>query len=300
MKGLFIRESNEVIEKVVKQGEVLSLIAKGDGIEVMHLIIRSGETFSISPGEDAELMEFFYILEGSATILEGGRLLDKGCYCYVHYLEGTVFLKANEETIMIYVSSRPVFHLLSEEINELNNINKLVEEKDMCTYEHNNRLADYSIKIGKKINLSEERLDTLYFSALFHDLGKINVPDEILKKPGRLTSEEFEFVKKHPTDGKNIVIKTYMSKIADVIEQHHERLNGTGYPNGLKGNQILVEAKIIAIVDSFDAMISERPYKEKMAVEAVIDELKSLCDIYYDKNIVNIFEQILIEENILK
>jgi HD-GYP domain-containing protein (c-di-GMP phosphodiesterase class II) len=124
-----------------------------------------------------------------------------------------------------------------------------------------------------------------------------NVPDDVLKKPGRLTPEEFEFIKKHPSDGKEIVVNTYMNNISEIIEQHHERLNGTGYPKGLKGDQILVEAKIIAIVDSFDAMISERPYKKGIPIKKVIEELKSLRDIYYDKNIVDIFEQILIEEN---
>jgi HD-GYP domain-containing protein (c-di-GMP phosphodiesterase class II) len=297
LKGIFIRQSNEVIEKVAKQGEILSLLAKGDGVEIMHQTIRAGETFAISPGESPELMEFYYILEGSITVLSDDRRLDKGCYFYVHYLEDTVYFKANKETMMLYVSSQPVFHLLSEEINELTNICKLVEEKDKYTLEHNKRLVDYSIKVGRRMNLSEERLDTLYYAALFHDLGKINIPDEILSKPGKLTPEEFEIIKKHPSDGKNLVVKTYLKETAEIIEQHHERLNGTGYPNGLKEEQILTEAKIIAVVDSFDAMISERPYKKAMPVKDVIDELKSLCNILYDKSIVDIFEQILIEEN---
>lgn len=297
LRGLFIKESNEAIERVEKMGEVLSLMAKGDGVEIIHQIIKKGVTFSISPGDDSELMEFYYILEGSATMLANGKVLDKGCYFYVHHLEDIVYFKANEETIMLYVSTQPVFHLLSEEINELTNILKLVEEKDVYTYEHDKRLVDYSIKLGKRINLPEERMDNLYFAALFHDLGKINVPNEILKKPGKLTSEEFEFIKRHPSDGKKIVIKTYLSKIGEIIEQHHERLNGTGYPKGLKANQILLEAKIISVVDSFDAMTSERIYKKLMPVKAAIDELKSLCGIYYDKIIVDNFEQILIEEN---
>lgn len=297
MKGLFINENNSVVEGTGIRGDGLNLIARGDGSEVMLQSTKCGKTFAVSPGEERDLMEFFYLLEGSVKIKHNGMILNKGNHFYVHCLEEAVYLEAMEDTTILYVSSRPVFDLLSEEINKFTSILQSVADKDMCTYEHNYRLADYSVKIGKRLNLSDERLDVLYNAALFHDLGKINVPDEILKKSGRLTLEEFELIKKHPSYGKQIVADTYLSNISDIIEQHHERLNGTGYPHGLKGNQILIEAMIIAIVDSFDAMISERPYKKSMPIEAVMGELKSLCDVFYDKNLMDIFEKILIEEN---
>lgn len=131
--------------------------------------------------------------------------------------------------------------------------------------------------------------------ALFHDIGKINIPDEVLKKPGKLTPEEFEYVKWHPIDGAEMVNGTFLEGVADIIRQHHERIDGSGYPDGLKGDQILIEAKIIAVVDSFDAMTSKRSYRNAFTREKALEELKSLAGIKYDAKLVEIFENCIKE-----
>lgn len=177
---------------------------------------------------------------------------------------------------------------------------KSVMEKDMYTHEHNNRLHGYSMQIAKKFNLSGEKMDNLLFAAMFHDVGKINVPDYILQKPGSLSEEEFEYIKLHPSDGKTIISKTHIKRVGNIIEQHHERLDGSGYPRGLKNKEIMWEAKVIAVADSYDAMTSDRPYRKAMAPNIAIRELESLVDIHYEKDVVEVFKSILIEQGIIE
>jgi len=300
MAGLYIGQNNLCIEKVSKKSEELSLLAKGDGTEVMLQKIKADKFFVLSPGDD-ELMEFFYVLDGTITYEHGNecKIIQKGDYFYTSKLNEDICFKTNTEVSMIYFSTRPVFHLLSDEIEELNKISAMIEKKDMYTQQHNWRVHNFCFKIANKINLSKGRLENLFYSALYHDIGKINVPDEILLKAGALTDKEYEFIKKHPADGRKLVERTYLREIGEIIEQHHERLDGSGYPYGLKGDEICLEAKIVAILDSFDAMISDRPYRKGMAPSAAMEELKRLAGIHYDRKILEVFEEVLKEEGIL-
>jgi putative nucleotidyltransferase with HDIG domain len=131
-------------------------------------------------------------------------------------------------------------------------------------------------------------MENLTWAALLHDIGKIDIPDDILKKPTRLTKEEFEIIKKHPVRGAELVKDTFLEQISTIIEQHHERIDGSGYPYGLKDDEILLEAKILAVADSFDAMTSKRPYREAIEVSKALDELRKLAGVTYDKEIVKL------------
>lgn len=175
-----------------------------------------------------------------------------------------------------------------------------VMRKDIYTYEHNNRLHGYSFKIGKKLNLNKDTMEKLTFAALFHDIGKINVPDYILQKPGSLSEDEFDFIRMHPTDGKQIIAEIYANGIGDIIEQHHERIDGSGYPLGLKNGEILWEAKIIAVADSYDAMTTDRPYRKAMSPKIAFEELESLVGTHYERDVVEVFKSVLIEQGVIE
>ncbi len=144
-----------------------------------------------------------------------------------------------------------------------------------------------------------KNIDNLVIASILHDVGKINVPEEILNKPGGLTDEEYAIIKKHPADGAEMVKDTYYADISDIIHQHHERLNGSGYPCGLKGEDITIGAKIIGVSDSYDAMTDDRSYRNAYTPEYAMDELKRLSGILYEPNVVNALEQVLIEDGIL-
>lgn len=301
MSGLYLSRRCEYIERVSKQGEELSLLAKGDGVEVMTQKILPGLVFSIDPGEDSSLMEFFYILDGKVLWDNGEENLEmgRGDYYYVQDLKEPVHFRTLSEVSLLYVASQPVFHLLSNEIEKLTDMLRQVEKKDMYTHEHDVRLKDYSVRIGEKLRLSQKQLDVLFYAASFHDIGKINVPDEILKKPGKLTKEEFEYIKKHPLDGVNILINTFIKESVRAILEHHERLDGSGYPHGLKEDGICLEAKIIAVVDTYDAMTSDRPYRKGIEPNTALEEIKGLVGRHYDQRVVECLEEILKEDGIV-
>lgn len=150
-----------------------------------------------------------------------------------------------------------------------------IEAKDSLTNGHINRVAYWAEKIGKRLALSEAELEILRKGATLHDIGKIGIPDSILNKPGALSNEEFEIMKTHTVIGEKIIrnLKS-CENIKSIIRHHHEKLNGCGYPDGIKGPQINLYTRIVAIVDIYDALIADRPYRKAMKQEqafAILD-----------------------------
>ena len=142
-----------------------------------------------------------------------------------------------------------------------------VEAKDIYAQGHSLRVSDMAVALGKKMDLSEEEIDALHLGGILHDIGKISVPGEILNRPGKLTPDELEIVKTHPDASCNMCfpLQKSLGLALDVIRHHHEKLDGSGYPDGLKEDEISVIARIAAIVDIFDALISNRPYRSAMS-----------------------------------
>jgi HD-GYP domain-containing protein (c-di-GMP phosphodiesterase class II) len=166
-----------------------------------------------------------------------------------------------------------------------------IDEKDPYTRGHSGRVAKYSIIIGEYMNLDSEELDRLRISALLHDVGKIGVDDRVLKKPGKLTDEEFELMKQHPTKGANIMRPVAQLKdMLPGIELHHERMDGAGYPHGLLGDQIPMMARIIAVADTFDAITTNRPYQTAMDIQFARDRIHSLAISKFDPEVVAALE----------
>jgi len=153
-----------------------------------------------------------------------------------------------------------------------------VDEKDPYTRGHSDRVTRYSLMIGKELNLEAAFLETLQISAQLHDVGKIGIEDRILKKPGALTAEEFEVMKTHTTKGANILRPvTQLAEMLPGIELHHEALDGRGYPYGLKGDQIPLLARVIAVADTFDALTTNRPYQTAHTPEEALKIIQNLA-----------------------
>jgi HD-GYP domain-containing protein (c-di-GMP phosphodiesterase class II) len=300
MKGLYLGKQDSCIERVEKKVEKLSLLAKGDGVEIMRQTVQPNIVFHIDPGQDEGLMEFFYIINGTITCESKGEALtlETGDYFYVKDLKEKAYFKTATEVSILYVSNQPVFHFLSNMIKDITETRMQVEEKDMYTHDHGLRLQEFSLRIGEKLHLSKSHLARLGYAAVFHDLGKINVPDQVLNKPGKLTFEEFECIKKHPADGEALIKDTFLKDSAPGILQHHERLDGSGYPSRLKGDEICLDARIIAVVDTYDAMTSDRPYRKGMDPKVALAEIRSLVGKHYDEKVVKCFEEVLKEEGL--
>ena len=163
-----------------------------------------------------------------------------------------------------------------------------VETRDAYTAGHQRRVTSLARSIAQEMGMSENDVDGLRMAGVIHDLGKISVPGEILNKPGKLTNLEFDLIKIHPQTGFDILKNiNFQWPIAQIVLQHHERLDGSGYPHGLRGEDILQEAKILAVSDVVEAMSSHRPYRATLGIDMALDEITINKNILYDADIVD-------------
>jgi len=169
-----------------------------------------------------------------------------------------------------------------------------VDAKDHYTYGHSKKVSKYATDIAEALGYSQERIATLRAAALLHDIGKIGVSDRLLTKPGPLSDEEWEPIRAHPKLG--VAILKHVESLSGclaAIQYHHERYDGTGYPSGLKGENIPLDARIMAVADSYDAMTSLRPYRQgKFTTEQALAELKCCAGKQFDPRIVEVFASI--------
>lgn len=169
-----------------------------------------------------------------------------------------------------------------------------VEAKDPYTKGHSDRVSQYSVLIGKKLGLNEETLKTLRIGGLFHDIGKIGIPDSILLKDSKLTPEEYSEIKHHPSIGTHILSNaTIFADIIPVVKYHHERFDGRGYPENLRGEEIPLVARIAAVADAFDAMSSRRTYRNSLDMETIVGELEKNAGTQFDPKVVDVFLSIV-------
>ena len=298
MKGFTVGKKGSTIETVEYSVSKIGLLARGNGAEVMIHKIDKDKLFYLYPSDNPEVMEFYYLLEGEAECeIDGERFnFSRGDYFSSQNLEETVHFKTLSEATFLWIVTEPTFVNVSKEISSLMEIVKKVEAKDRYTYMHSDRVAQYSVKIARKLRVNANLLNRLTESAYLHDIGKVNIPEEVLNKPAKLTKEEFDLIKKHPEDGAKMLEGTMYESLMPILLQHHERLDGSGYPNGLTDEEILLEAKIIAVSDTFDAMTEDRAYRNAFTAEYALNEIKQLSGTKYDPQVVEAFEQVLKEE----
>ncbi len=169
-----------------------------------------------------------------------------------------------------------------------------VEAKDKYTRGHSDRVSAFSTLIGQKLGLSAEDIKTLEIGGLFHDIGKIGVPDSIIQKTDKLTDDEYSQIKNHPSIGAHILSNaTIFKNIIPIVKHHHERYDGHGYPSQLKGTDIPYLARITSIADSFDAMTSKRTYRDSLPLEVVKSEFKNNKGTQFDPELTDVFLDIL-------
>lgn len=171
-----------------------------------------------------------------------------------------------------------------------------LDSRDPYTRHHSENVSKYAVEIAQEMELSAELCDIIRIGGLLHDIGKIGIPEHILTKKGKLTEEEYNIIKTHPNIGYKIIkhITNFSENgVLDIVLYHHERYDGSGYPNGLKGKEIPLLARIVAVADTFDAMVSQRVYREKLDLNSTLGEIVQNKGTQFDPEIVDIFLRVV-------
>lgn len=180
--------------------------------------------------------------------------------------------------------------LKSATLATLEAFTETIEQKDPYTKGHCSRVRTISLTIGRALNFSSERMLILEGGALLHDIGKIGIPEEVLNKPTKLTKSEYDLIREHPVSGERIIKHIDLFQAyRPIIRSHHERMDGKGYPDGLKGEDIPLDVRIVSLADAFDAMTTSRAYRSALPTEFAVEELKLNSGSQFDPELVNLF-----------
>lgn len=265
------------------------ILARTGGNEFCFLFPQTNE-------EDA-YRKYHRIIEGIEHFNESTHRLAIDLSIAIGYSVKKSEAHSMEEVVreaMEYMYNRKMLSQQSSHSSILSSIMTTMFEKSQETEVHAKRLSELSIAVGRKLSLSQNKLDEMKLFAMLHDIGKVGIDDRILNKPDKLTADEWQVMKKHPEIGYRIAKSSpEFEKIADLILSHHERWDGKGYPRGLSGEQIPLQARILSVVDAYDAMTEDRVYRKALSREEAINELVNNKATQFDPIIVDIFLELI-------
>lgn len=301
MEGIFIRDGSEAGKDQGIQG--LSLLAKFGKTEIMSQYICTNAVVWLVPGVTDETFEFFFVHSGSIRLGDEDdcEILKAGDCFFTNKLKKDVQVRCLEDALLLYISNNPIFDESAYWRKTLGNLVNQIDKMDHYTKQHSNSVMRYATAIREKLidECSSLSTEDFVLAALFHDVGKCNTPPRILLKPARLTKEEYEIMKHHPIDSANILEPIFGSRIASLARMHHERMDGSGYPLGLKGDQIPLEARILMVADAFDAITSKRVYSDVRSYAVGIEELRRFPE-QYDMHVVDALAGMVDDGSILR
>ena len=288
MKDFYISRSGDSLVEVGQSTNVFKLLVEHDNVNIVLNRIAANSVVWITPGDEHQYLEFYMLLSGTMALTRKGdtQELKAGDSFYFVELDEDISITPHEEIQLLCVTSQPVFGEFLNFINDLNDLNGQIERKDHYTFGHCRRVMRFAEALGRKMNLNADDLHNLLLASLYHDVGKCYLPTEILNKPGFLSDSEFAAVRRHPADSAKLLRGRFADEVMRIARSHHERLDGSGYPDGISGDQLDRPSRILAVSDVFDAMTSDRTYKKGISVDAAIAELKTLTH-HYDSDVIS-------------
>lgn len=297
VKGLTIGHREDAKDQISKRSTTLELLASSGSLEVTRQRIKAGKHFYLFATDAWSGFEFMYVLSGNLTLENGehGDIpLGAGEYVYHNGLPEKAYFRVETDVEVLMVSSAPSFHLIRDDMQEMMTLARSVGEKDHYTEGHCTRLEQLAAQTGERLGLSGEELINLSFAAYLHDIGKVKVTDEVLNKGNSLSDAEWAEMREHPIYGAKILAeKGFLKGAAEIVRAHHETFDGSGYPDRLKGEEIPIGARVIAVVDAYDAMTSERPYEPALSKQEAITELTAQEGTQFDSRVVRAFIEVI-------
>lgn len=296
MEGLYIHSADNGANDGKKKD--LSLLAKHGDLEIMTQRIAKSSAAWLCPAEREDAFEFYYLLSGKVelTVTGGtGIVLGPGDSFTLKGLKENIVMRCLANAQVLCITNTPAFNDVTYWRETWMEQLKRIDEKDHYTLHHSQAVMYYAMRLFEELKeyCSDFDINDFVVSALFHDIGKCNVPLNILCKPEHLSEEEYEIIKRHPAESRKILRPLYGERMAALAGMHHERLDGSGYPDGIKGDKIPFEVRILMVADAFDAMTRRRVYREPVGMEEAARELNGLPTMYDEIVTAKLLELIL-------
>lgn len=285
--GSYIRKGQELIN-----GNKSDLLYQQNGVEAVLDYMPKGTVGIYSPSAEGST-ELYYIISGKIAVydLDETIILQTGDLYVLEQLDKYVIFEVLEDSKELYLCNSPCYDHNEEKIATLMKVLLQLQETDGDTMSHCERVKALSMGIAHQLRYDQTQLRLLFYAARFHDVGKSQIPPEILLKPSRLTQEEYEVMKQHSQYTYEMIRDCFGLEIATIAYEHHEHLNGTGYPRGLSGEAISLPARIICVADAYDAMVTTRPYHIGKSREAALSELHRCLGTQFDPIVVEALEK---------
>ncbi len=291
--GLYVYRNSDHFETVTTKSGAFRLLASHPGIEIHEGTMVKGKQLNLLPFGDGDpaAAEAYYILCGTmrATLPTCVITVGRNDLIVTSSLKGPVIFETLEDVRFLYVCSRSTFGEVSTKLRELTHLAAEVELRDGHTAGHGLRVQSLAFATGQQLGMSHERLHDLEYGAYLHDVGKCRIPLTILTKPGALDEEEWTEMRRHSEYGMQMVLETTLRGAAKIIEQHHERFNGSGYPRGLSGDEIMPEALVVGIADTFDSLTSGRPWRPALPRGHALRVLEDAAGVLFPRDLLKAF-----------
>jgi HD-GYP domain-containing protein (c-di-GMP phosphodiesterase class II) len=300
LNHLKILKKDESLVKVFSNVGDYSLKAKDDNLEVIYYEGKATKSIMLHPDECEGAIYMIYLLNGAVRYPKDNIMLHAGDSITCKDLIVTEVFEIVEDTLMLIITQKKFFEWQTKYAEELSEIMEAIQNKDHYTEEHCNNTGNLALRIAVKMGLKNQEVNDVIRASKIHDVGKIKVPIEILNKPGRYTQEEYEIMKRHPKDGYDVIVDLVSEREAQIVLQHHEKCDGSGYPNGLVKDEMLLESRILAVADAFDALVSKRPYREGLSCEEAFNIIYSDGKTLWDFDVIMALQSTLIEDGRLE
>lgn len=298
----FVFKKDQFISRFMRGNVETRLLAKSESVEVLKQFIPAKTVFHLTSADEWQGFEFFQILSGKLRYMDAHPVVDlePGDYIARKLVPQRSMFETQVDTVILSFSSEPTYQFIRKEVEDYVQLAHEIE-KDEYTEGHSFRIQHLSRLLGEKLGLSGERLRNLINAAFFHDLGKAKVPKAILRKAGRLSPEEQAIMRQHASWGKEMLDSApYLQAAGQIVEQTHEHCDGSGYPKGLRGQNISLEARIIAVADAYDAMTTDRPYRNALPQDESIRRLESAAGTQLDGEVVAAFTEMLESQGLMR